>query len=73
MKLTDVKTIIERAESSLQASNDDAYKETLQKKVEALKYKICRDQEVGDISWIDYPYELSDYLVKEADELEQSI
>ncbi len=73
MKLTDVKTIIERAESSLQASDDDAYKETLQKKVEELKYKICLDQEVGDISWIDYPYELPDHLVKEADELEQSI
>ncbi len=73
MNISYVKTVIERAKSSLESSTDETYKQAIEQKIYDVEYAICLDQEVGDISHIEDTRELTPYLIPKVEDLEQSI
>jgi hypothetical protein len=73
MNISYVKSIIERAKSSLKSSVDETYKEAIQAKIYDVEYNIFLDQNVSSINDLDDSYEIESYLEPYVKTLDESI
>ena len=77
MNISYVNFVIERANRSILANENDPNHETyvqkLRDQINAVSYNICLDQEVADLGDLDCDFEIETYLESYVKDLDESI